>query len=362
MRKLFALLLSVLILLSCFSGTALAQEISGQGENTAEEVYYTQEDFPDLWGAFYQYCDYDHDGRLSLTEVGDIKVFIFYFSNINLRGIEKLYNLKDIGFDDCDLSEMSGISQLSNLKSLTLINCRLTTLPDLTGLSNLTEIDLDGNKLSYAEISSKLPSRFEGQFLAIARAQNPDPVEQSVTSSGGAALNGTMLPDVVLDAALNNGAWDVRVSRLEETYAPEGAVLLLPVPSGEVTGVFYGETAVEYSLADGMVTVPFKGDGVYRVVAEEVTTTEPIEETTTEESTTEPVTEETTVTEPTTTEPATDETTTAGTGAESTTVQESTTNPYGAPDTGDGSIPVRLSIAGLLMGAVCVAAARKKES
>ncbi len=239
------------------------------------------------------------------------------------------------------------------MEILRIVNGNLYSLPDLTNITTLTEVNLDDNYLSYDEIRSKLPAQIsDAECLEIAKRQKTYYRE---IISNGAALSGMILPDAALDAVMENGAWNIRVSRFGEAYAPENVTLSLPAPAnGNVASVTYNGEELEFNAVDDRIVFPFSGNGVYAYsVQEEPTVSEPVtEEPTANEDPTEPVAEK-----PTAAEPVTKETTTAAVSVPVTTAGSSGEN----PSTGDSSAPYKMGAALFLTGIIGVIAARKRK-
>lgn len=331
------MLIAALICFSCI-GAPVAK---------AEEIYYTEEDFPDLWWHIVFTCDENADFKLTTSELGYMESIntMSDLSEFSLKGIELLYNLSTLTVDNYSLKDLEGISELKNLQLLKIINCRLTCLPDLTELSNLNEIDFSGNHLTLKEIRSKLPSQFsDAECRAIADTQSPFYQE---IEANGIVLSGDTLPDTVFEV---NGSY-ISVSRFGEAYAPD-AKLEFP-KSDKVSGVYFNENEIDFEETENSIIIDFMGNGNYSIVTSENTTAEEI--------TTEPVTEETTtepISEETTTEPSSAETTT-----ETTTETEATTTAVcDSPDTGDNSLIPCLSVFIITAAAILITAAGRKKA
>ena len=198
-------------LLSILSG--LGGRMAEQAVKNDDSQYITQAD--DLWGPFWM-LDYNLDGKLSseeLSNIGGVEWGTTGKRKFSLKGIELVKDLKSFKIDNFKLYNIEGISKLKKIEVLKIVNCGLTHLSDLTKCDTLDDICLDNNKLSLAEISSKLPRKFKDQFFAIARKQNPDPFQQKVESNKG-FLNRTILPDAVFTATQKGNTWDVNISHL----------------------------------------------------------------------------------------------------------------------------------------------------
>lgn len=335
--RILSILVAALICFSCI-GAPVAK---------AEEIYYTEEDFPDLWWHIAFICDKNADFKLTTSELGYMESLntMSDFSEFSLKGIRLLYNISALEFTDYSLKYLEEISELKNLQLLKIINCRLTSLPNLTELSNLNEIDFSGNYLTLNEIRSKLPPQFsDAECRAIADTQSPFYQE---IEANGIVLSGDTLPDTVLEV---NGSY-ISVSRFGEAYAPN-AKLEFP-KTDEAFSVYFNETEIAFEETENSIIIDFMGNGNYSIVTSENTTAE--------ETTTEPMTEETTtepISEETTTEPSSSETT-----AEITTETEATTTAESdSPDTGDNSLVACLSVFIITAAALFITAAGRKKT
>ncbi len=365
MKRFFAWLLSVLTVISCLNMTVFAQEPTNEKQTEATSVQSTEEKEPQQEDIIYiedslfkidllAICDDNYDGEIQVSEAESLYGLSILGNEekMSIKGLRYFKNIEGIYMKDFNIQNIQEIEYLDKLTRLRLINCGLKQLPNLKN-RNLTEVNLDDNYLSYDEIRSKLPAQIlDAECLEIAKRQKPYYRE---IISNGAALSGMILPDAVLDAVMENGAWNIRVSRLGEAYAPENVTLSLPAPAnGNVASVTYNGEELEFNAVDDRIVFPFSGNGVYAYsVQEEPTASEPVtEEPTVSEDPTEPVAEK-----PTAAEPVTKETTTVAVSVPVTTAGSSGEN----PSTGDSSAPYKMGAALFLTGIIGVIAARKRK-
>lgn len=205
-------LLSILTGLRGKAVISLVKNALSQKVEKYDNQHITQDD--DLWGPFWMF-DYDLDGKLSsdeLSNIGCVEWSATGRHKFSLKGIELVKDLKSFKIDNFELYNIDGICKLKKIEVLKIVNCGLTYLPDFTKCDSLEDICLDGNKLSLEEISAKLPRKFKGQFLTIARKQNIDSFQHESVPNG-VFLNGTLQPDAVFTATQKGNTWDVNISR-----------------------------------------------------------------------------------------------------------------------------------------------------
>jgi Leucine-rich repeat (LRR) protein len=95
---------------------------------------------------YYAYRD-----KFDLTNISITKV-------IEIKGLEKLTNLRELSLQSNQITGIKGLEQLVNLEILDLAANQITDIEGLERLTNLHVLDLRANKIRNSKVLKKLKS------------------------------------------------------------------------------------------------------------------------------------------------------------------------------------------------------------
>ena len=144
-KKIFSILLAVMVCVAMMPAAVFADEVTGVEINNTN--------FPDA--GFREYIrdeiDRNGDGTLSDAEINRVKKIDFGDEAKNLKGIEIFKNLEVLDCETVGLTSLD-VSKNTKLKKLICMNNKLTKL-DVSKNKNLTYLDCEYNRLTKLNVS-----------------------------------------------------------------------------------------------------------------------------------------------------------------------------------------------------------------